>query len=37
LTVRWGEPVSWLAGFLTMALGSAAGLVLLARSRPISR
>jgi MFS family permease len=37
LTVRWGEPASWLAGFLTMALGSAAGLVLLARSRPISR
>lgn len=35
LTARWGEGASWLAAFLTMALGSLAGLVLLARSKRV--
>ena len=36
VSAGWGEPASWLAGFLTMALGSLAGLVLLAWWRPPS-
>lgn len=32
LTARWGEPASWMAAFLTMAIGSAAGLALLGRT-----
>ncbi|MCX7362224.1 MAG: MFS transporter [Alphaproteobacteria bacterium] len=32
LTARWGDPASWLAAFLTMAMGSAAGLALLGRT-----
>ncbi|BBK30065.1 cyanate permease [Stella humosa] len=31
LTAGWGEGVSWLAAFLTMAFGSMAGLAILAR------
>ena len=32
LAARWGDSASWLAAFVTMALGSAVGLALLGRS-----